>query len=489
MAGRRSFKTDVSFLEKISMGASGTQRVFSDLQKQGHRPLELERGSMSFKLWKKIKIKRIRVPDILCMSCGRRIESRAKTSLEISMSHSLSDPERGWDYGLNNKDHVAFVTCSKMGERPIDWKAHELVQYISVRDLRRAQSGNLVILMKPKGAEEGFEARINWPAISSKSAGLIESITNNRLQYRRKSDNRIISLGLSKKGLTLRPLVNLGDYIAENQVVAAVVPVISKFPCAGDVDVHYYTSWLSSASLSDRYAAAKAMSAFGSRDAVDSLLRKLQETSEHIYVRLEAATSLAQLGEDQGWSFIKQCIKDDFLQNRLEATIALGEIKSDMSCQVLCQVLADNEQHPEIRAGAAWSLGELNNIMASNALIESFSFESEAIRIEAARSLAKLASNFTPEIISQFTKTVPERRPGIAWALSKAGKFKLEALLKGLINDDARHWVSYMLGTQDQRNYISEIEKLKDRDPEVYFAVTVLWKIMTSWVYDLEAYG
>lgn len=87
MANRRSFKSDVSFLEKISIGATGTKKVFENLKSLGHAPIELERGSMSFKIWKGIKIKRVRVPDILCVKCGKRVESRAKTNLAISMSH------------------------------------------------------------------------------------------------------------------------------------------------------------------------------------------------------------------------------------------------------------------------------------------------------------------------------------------------------------------------------------------------------------------
>ena len=52
-----SFKTDESFLEKISIGAVGTKQVFSVLRQLGHQPIELERGSMNYKIWKKIKIK------------------------------------------------------------------------------------------------------------------------------------------------------------------------------------------------------------------------------------------------------------------------------------------------------------------------------------------------------------------------------------------------------------------------------------------------
>lgn len=122
-----AFKTDESFLEKISIGAIGTRKVFENLRSQRHTPIELERGSMNYKIWKKIKIKRIRVPDILCVDCGIRVESRAKTDMQISMSHSLSDPDRGWNAGLNDSDYVALVACHKVGDRPIDWAADDLV--------------------------------------------------------------------------------------------------------------------------------------------------------------------------------------------------------------------------------------------------------------------------------------------------------------------------------------------------------------------------
>lgn len=43
MSSRRSFKTDMSFLEKISAGAIGTRRVFEDLKAEGHLPIELRK--------------------------------------------------------------------------------------------------------------------------------------------------------------------------------------------------------------------------------------------------------------------------------------------------------------------------------------------------------------------------------------------------------------------------------------------------------------
>ncbi|MBM3238199.1 HEAT repeat domain-containing protein [Candidatus Poribacteria bacterium] len=488
MANRRSFKSDESFLEKISIGAVGTHRVFEDLKKQGHNPIELERGSMSFKIWKTIKIKRIRVPDLLCVSCGRRIESRAKTALEISMSHSFSDPDRSWDFGLDDDDLVAFVACQKVGERPIDWQAVELIQYISVGALRDAQNSERAILVKPKGAEEGFEVRINWPAVIAHAPGIVTEVTPDRVKYKRQADNRTISLNLCRKGLNLLPLVNVGESIMENQLVGAVVPVSRFFACRQTVSEMYYLGLLTTLALSKRYAAAKALCHFTSGNVTHALTNTLTNADEHIYVRLEAAASLVRQQNEAGIEFIKSCLADDYLQNRFEAVIVLGEIATDTANRVLIDTLLDETQHSEIRAGAAWALGELRNKLAIGALIDSFMAVDNEIRIEAARALAKLSLRFTPEIIKQFPESPPDKRHGIAWALSKSGQFALQDMIDALVDDDARQWVAYMLGTQNQKRFLNEIELLKAKDPEVYFAVTVLWKIMTSWVYSLEEY-
>ncbi|MCX5823970.1 MAG: HEAT repeat domain-containing protein, partial [Deltaproteobacteria bacterium] len=95
-----NFKSDDSFLRKLAVGAAGTNETIKRMTALGFKPIELERGSTGFKIWKKIKIKRVRVPDILCLNTGIRIESRGKTKPEISMSHSLKDPRRAWDAGM-----------------------------------------------------------------------------------------------------------------------------------------------------------------------------------------------------------------------------------------------------------------------------------------------------------------------------------------------------------------------------------------------------
>lgn len=188
MPNNRSFKSDESFLEKLAIGAIGTKKVRQGLGQQSHQPIELERGSASFKIWKAIKIKRIRVPDILCVKCGTRVESRAKTQLEISMSHSVSDPERGWDANLADEDYVALVRCERIGDRPIDWRAGDLVQYLSVKELHKAYARKQVVVQKPKGAQEGFELRLAWPSAIASSDGKILEAKRGCIKYTRTSD-------------------------------------------------------------------------------------------------------------------------------------------------------------------------------------------------------------------------------------------------------------------------------------------------------------
>ncbi len=489
MFNRRSFKTDESFLEKISIGAIGTRRVFEHLQQQGHRPIELERGSMSYKIWKSIKIKRIRVPDILLLNANRRVESRAKTSLEITMSHSFSNQERAWDSGLADEDYVALVGVRRSGERPIDWQADALVQYIAVRDLRAAYLSNSIVREKPKGAQEGFEERVTWPCTIASADGIIRRVSRERLQYQRAADGRVVSLRLSRSGISLVPQVEVGDVIVENQILASVVPVVQAIPAEESASADVYVAQLYSSSQSERYTAAKALFYFDSAGVRSALTEKMHDDKDHIYVRMDAAASLARHNDRAGYSFIQECILQPYVENQLEAVIVLAEIASSTAVEMLLSVLRNPQYHAEVRAGAAWALGEIRGTTALQTLVQSFNEAAEIVRVEAARALAKIAEIHLDDIVSLLPVSQASERPGVAWALSQTRHISVDQLLGILRDDDTRRWVSFILGSQQPERYVSQIENLRQVDPEIYFAVTVLWQIMSSWIYNLEMYG
>jgi hypothetical protein len=482
-----AFKSDESFLEKISMGATGTQAVLSHLTTIGHRPIELERFSTSFKIWKSIKIKRIRVPDILCLRCAIRVESRAKAAFEVSMSHSLSDSERAWDYGLSDSDYVAIIVCVKDGTRPIDWKAVEPIQYISVKNMRHAFKAKLVEVQKPKGAEEGFEVRVVWPSSQASADGRVLT-TSGRLKYMRASDQRSISLALNRKAIPLLPLVSIGDNVVAGQAVAGVIPVITGFACSGAANAATYMKLAESSFVADRYAATKALAHFAGDKTSRTLLAKVHDEKEHIYVRLEAAAGLARQNTGEGWAFIDSSLTVDFLQHQLEAVIILAEIGGFEALRRLSSMLGDESRHAEIRAGAAWALGEIRLIEALSALIDAFESTEHLLRIEAARALARLAERYSDDVVDALPAASETQRAGVSWALTKSATFNPSRLLSVVQDDDARRWAAYIIGSQPPEVISAKIETLKDTDPEVYFAVTVLWKIITSWIHNLETF-
>ena len=104
-----------------------------DLERFGHRVEELERGAMDTKLSKEVKRKRVRIPDLVCERCGLRVESRAKTNTELSMSHSFADQERAWDFGMVAADVIAFPVCKAGKEK--SWSAGRLGRLVGRADL------------------------------------------------------------------------------------------------------------------------------------------------------------------------------------------------------------------------------------------------------------------------------------------------------------------------------------------------------------------
>jgi HEAT repeat protein len=244
---------------------------------------------------------------------------------------------------------------------------------------------------------------------------------------------------------------------------------------------------LASPAVADRYTAAKALSHLQDAAASAALTQRMADDREHIYVRLEAAAGRARAGEVAGMAFIQQTLQGQYLEHRLEAVIILGEIPTDDSRNALTTVLLDQTQHPEIRAGAAWALGELHQASSVDALVQVFLELAEPLRVEAARALRKIAAAGA-NVAARLPAAHYDQRAGIAWAVSRSGRFKIEELLPLLVDDDARRWVAYILGTQDQQACVGQIEQLRRKDPEVYFAVTVLWEILASWVHDLQEY-
>jgi hypothetical protein len=459
----------------------------------GFNPIELERGSTGFKIWKKIKIKRVRVPDILCLKTGIRFESRGKTKPEISMSHSLNDPKRAWDAGMRDDDLVSIVVFTQNDESPIDLKQISPVHFVSVRDMRRAFDAGKVSITQPKGVEEGSEIRVMWTCAAANQQSIVSAAEPGRISLTPISGARKQSIQLSRKNgkITLLPQVNVGETVDANQIVAAVVPVNIKLQCPSSVSEAYFIDKLTSVNLSERYAAAKALRYRGYTTAKPVLETRMTDVEEDIYVQLEAAASLAAYDYPNGWEFMENKLRSPIvtvpLETQLETVIVASEIPKSRSEQLLIEVLQNPQRNDELRAGAAWALGQFASAASASTLIDTFNSSPLDIKVEAARALLRIAEPQIPHLIDLLKNGDPGKRDGISWVLARTGKFNPSDMVAGA-DGNLRKWMSYIVGYGKENFVQGDVEAICMADPEVYFAASVLWQILASWVNDLREY-
>ena len=351
------FKADTSFLRFLSMGAVGVHRTMDRFRDRGFEPIELERYCGSNKIWT-TKVKRLRLPDLLCVKTGMRAEVRAKTDLKIRMSDAPSNPDRVWDAGLRDDDIVALITCFDTDDGPEP--ADDAVCF-TVRALRASVDRSK--LGPPKSASEGAERDRTWPATVPTRDGTVLEVTDERLIVRMNADAerpaRRQTYTLRGKSVYAAP----GDTFTAHTTILAGEP-----PALADLSAYLPRRYTPLGDLQsdidvDRYAAVKALRF---RDdprrqiipALEDLIRR--ETDER--VALEAAGSAAALDSELGKEQIARFVwdNDGRPELRMEAVFILYELgRSPFTREQLNRVVADPRfEGDELRQAAVWALGK-----------------------------------------------------------------------------------------------------------------------------------
>ena len=351
-----AFKADASFLRYLSIGAVGVQRIMKELRDEGFEPIELERYCASNKIWT-TKVKRLRLPDLLCIKTGMRVEARAKTDLKIRMSDAPSNPDRVWDSGLRDNDIVAVIACSYT-----DYEPHPAnhANYFTVRALRESVGQSK--LGPPKSASEGAERDRTWPATVPSRNGTVLEVSPNRVVVQMHADperqSRKQTYALKGKTAYVEP----GEEFEANSIFLAGAP-------SAVADLSTYSSLryeplneLGSGSSVDRYAAVKALRYRQASDvivvsAVEGLIRKEPDPR----VALEAAGSGVALGSEFAQTKLAAHIwdNDDLPELRMEAVFILTELGNNFARDQLRRVASDPKfLGDELRQAAVWGLGK-----------------------------------------------------------------------------------------------------------------------------------
>lgn len=447
-----AFKDDDSFLRFLSMGARGAAAVSDDLsQYHGHEVVELERYAMSNKLWS-TKLKRLRLPDLMCLRCGLRIEARAKSSLEIKLSDS-DTPGREWDSGMRPDDLYAFVHCVPNDDGPL---CISKPQYFSAAELRAARE--CAKLGARKAASQGSEIDLKWPARVPKQAGEVLAV----------ADHEVVTMLANGRRQTYRIPPTLPAYIyvqpgdrfdAEGTFVLGVVRAPASMDCKGIWD---FASHFDAESALDRYAAVKAASSLGGRPEIRSLEAIAGNENEDPRIRLEAIGSLASLDPD-AWT---QSLEDIGAGNwnradlAMEAVFILSELGTNRAIDSLSAIAGNGSLDEEPRAASVWGLG-CCGADRSDLVVRFIGDASDLVAVHAIAALDDLPQALVPSLqnmlsgddraaaaatevlvrhsaVGALLDSAGATRPGRLWARCGLGMLPPELILPTL-EDDVDH--------------------------------------------------
>ena len=344
------FKEDADFARFVSMGAVATNAVRNDLKTYGHAAIELERYAMANKVWQ-TKVKRLRLPDLVCTRCGLRIESRGKSQLGIILSHSTSGAEgRTWDGGaMRESDLFAFLRLDLTALPPHTSEPF----YFRTSDLRTAvgwarESGR-------KASSEGSEVTLTWATWVPAKSGILTGPDNAGRLIGKSDDGSSFTYWQWRRWPAQYLYIEPGDRIIGSEtMVAGIVAPAGDITCPGGWDLR---AALSASDQAERYAAAKVAGILGRSDLADQLTAIARREPDW-RLRLEATASLARL--DATW--LRPIIEMSTTpvnpgEQRIEAVFVLSEIPTDEAAEALAEIAAEDGEKPtELRAAAVWGL-------------------------------------------------------------------------------------------------------------------------------------
>src|SRR5215207_8796540 len=350
------FKDNASFLRFLTIGALGVRQTIAELARMGFQPIELERYCTSNKIWG-TKIKRLRLPDLICVRTGLPVEVRAKSVLAIKMSDAPTNPSRAWYAGLRDEDVVAFIACQAGGTsiRPADEAA-----FFTVKSLRDSVGGSR--LGPAKSASEGSERDREWPAIIPARDASVEQVLGGSF-----SNGKLRVVVRGEGGVARRQTYRLQGrhaYVHVGESFRGGISIIAGLPAGlarlNDYLLRTYDPLgdLAATSDVDRYSAAKVIrsSADLATRAIERLRARVLE-EEDGRIALEAAGTAAAIGRAFVERYIRACLSSGSADLQMEAILILSELRTPFALRELKRVAADRSlDGRELRQAAIWGL-------------------------------------------------------------------------------------------------------------------------------------
>ncbi|MGH6777764.1 MAG: HEAT repeat domain-containing protein [Bradyrhizobium sp.] len=438
------FKADTSFLRFLSMGAAGARRLMTIMKEAGFEPIELERYCTSNKIWA-TKVKRLRLPDALCVRTGLRVEVRAKSDLQIRMSDAPGNPDRRWDVGMRDEDLAAFIACSDDNGTFVP--ATEPV-FFTYRDLRKSETKSR--LSDPKAASEGTETARTWPSIVPKRNGVVTQVDKTTIRVTMDKDDE-----RAERPQTFQ-LRDRTSYVAAGDRFIADASILAGVPTRR-AELKTYLSYkydplgqINSKNDVDRYAAVKALPFLPElkSKAVEAIAKRLDAEKED-RILLEAAGSGITLGVEKAWDKLESFVwSGDRADLRMEAVFILTESKSVKAVPLLRKIAKAKEfAGNEIRQAAVWGLGKAGH----KNYVDLAGFLNDPEGDVVLHAIAGFGSDAGPDIISLLVNLLERADLKEAAAASEALRIigndaVLQKLIEAAKQGGPSNWILATLG-------------------------------------------
>jgi len=416
------------------------------------------------------------------------------------MSHSPTDLERAWDFGMVAQDWIAFPVCDpvsemdwasgKLGQRTsywherswVDWCTSGRINYFTVEAFRSRVHAR----SRTKGVTEGSENFISWDATFSSRTGPVLAVDKAA---------RKVKIGLEdgsrpytwrvKEGSEI--LVSEGDVVEEKQVIAAPVIPIGRegLMCPGVLPAGHLTRLIGSRERTQRFAGVKLARLLDRKEHEAEALELAGDGEEDVYVRLEAVSYLvARCGHAAEPSFSPYLESGD-PQTQLEAVIALGETRTEEAVDLLARIVRTSDQPYFLRSAAAWSLGQIGTQHACGELVSAFSTVDHNLRREALDNLVGVGCTACNVLLEGLKRTDEAVIAGCAEALRQQPELPeevVESLLGTIRSDAPNKWVVWLVGHLPREQFNAAISELQTERPELHYAIALIWSFLESWI-------
>jgi hypothetical protein len=482
------FKADSSFLKFLSMGAAGARQVMAQMRNAGFEPIELERYCTSNKIWS-TKVKRLRLPDLLCVRTGLRVEVRAKSDLKIRMSDAPANPDRRWHSGLRDADLSAFIACEDADGTPVP--AAEAV-FFKVADLKKTE--NTAQLGPPKSASEGAERDRTWSSIVPARSGVVEAVGNGQIRVSMDADNERPARSQTYSLKDKSPYVKPAERFVGGASIIAGTPARRETLEAYKNDAYKPLDAIAAPNAVDRYAAVKSLPFRPDLKAqAASIIEQRLDIEADERVLLEAAGAGSALNSNKARERLEGFVwNQERADLRMETVFILTELRSASAADILKKIATDTRfQDDEIRQAAVWGLGKAGLKRYADLI----SFVGDADPDVSLHAIVGFGSDTSKEVIDQLIGLLlsgdPKRAPAASEALRLIGS---DLVLQALISASRggytlNSWVVVTLGRLEPAKVRAALQGnplLRQIEPLFLLSSTENWLAVDSVDIDLK---